>query len=480
MQPEEDLIKQKLKKRNELLEQGIDPYAHKFDKKNNTIDLLKKKTAKNVSIAGRIISFRPMGKAAFGHIQDQFGKIQFYIKEELIKNYEVVKKLDLGDFIGIKGSLFKTKTGEITIKTSSLTLLTKSLRPLPAKWHGLKDQETRYRQRYVDLIVNPTVKETFLKRSKIIEAMRTFLTKNGYIEVETPILQPIYGGTSARPFKSNLNALNMDVYMRISNELYLKRLLVGGYEKIFEFSPDFRNEGIDKTHNPEFLQMETMWTYADYKDNMDFCEEMIEFIVKSVFKTTKVSYQNKTIEFKRPWKRMTMKEAIKNIANIDLDKLSDKEVKDILEKNKLEYNKENFSKINVMEPLFEHFVEPKLIQPTLIYDYPAITSPLAKSKQENPEIAERFEPYINGWELGNSYSELNDPILLKEIWEKEEKKLKKGDEEAQRMDKDFLRALEIGMPPASGLGIGIDRLVILLTNSQSIRDVILFPFMKPE
>jgi lysyl-tRNA synthetase, class II len=489
MQPEEQLIKQRLEKLQSLKDLGQNPYDHSYKKTHYSKDILEEfkklkkeeKTKKKVSVSGRIMTIRGMGKAAFGNIQDFQGRIQFYIREdENPEAYKVFKKLDMGDIVGIEGTVFRTKMGEITIWCKDIRLLTKCIRPLPEKWHGLQDVELRYRQRYLDLIVNPDVKEVFQKRSQIINGIREFLTKNGYTEVETPILQPIYGGTNARPFESKLNALNMNVYMRISNELYLKRLLVGGYEKIFEFSQDFRNEGMDKTHNPEFLQVETMWCYADYRDNMDFAEEMIEYIVKKIFKKTSIEYQGKQIEFKRPWKRMTMFDAIKQYSKIDIEKCSDEELRDILNENKIIYDHDNFSRGAATEMIFEHFVEHNLIQPTLIYDFPAETSPLAKKSKKDQRFAERFEPFVNGWELGNSYSELNDPKELELNWKQQESKLQKGDIEAQRMDKDFIRALEFGMPPASGIGIGIDRLAILLTNSETIRDVIFFPFMKPE
>lgn len=487
MQPEERLIKQRIEKLKALVDLGEIPYNHKYNKTDNCQDILTKfkslkkeeKTKTKVFLSGRIMSIRLMGKASFGHIQDLTGRIQFYIKEEdNKKNYQIFKKLDIGDIIGIEGFVFRTKMGEISIWIKNIKLLTKCIRPLPEKWHGLQDPELRYRQRYLDLIVNPKVKETFLTRSEVIKAIREFLTKKNYIEVETPILQPVYGGTSARPFESKLNALDMKIFMRISNELYLKRLLVGGYEKIFEFSQDFRNEGIDKTHNPEFLLMETMWAYADYKDNMDLTEELIEFVAKKVLGTTKIVWQGQKIDLKRPWKRMTMLEAIKKYAKIDIDKLDDNEIKNILEKNKIEY--QDFSRGISIELIFKNLVEKHLIQPTLIYDYPLETSPLSKKHRTNPKFAERFEPFINSWELGNSYSELNDPKELEKNWKSQESKLEKGYAEAQRLDKDFIRALEFGMPPASGLGIGIDRLIMLLTNSESIKDVIFFPFMKPE
>jgi lysyl-tRNA synthetase class 2 len=487
MDNENQLTKQRKEKLNYLKKQGINPYAYSFDKKNNSKNILDKfkklkkgeLTKTKVSIAGRIMTLRAMGKASFAHIQDNKGRIQIYITQDNVgkRNYNLFKKLDIGDIIGVKGIVFKTKLGETSIKVNEIKLLTKSLIPLPEKWHGLKDTELRYRQRYLDLIVNPKVKEIFIKRSKIIQAIREFLVKKGFTEVETPILQPVYGGTNARPFKSYLNDLKMNVYMRISNELYLKKLIVGGYEKIFEFSIDFRNEGIDATHNPEFLLMETMWAYADYMDNMDLFEEMIEYIAKKVFGTMVVDYQGKKFNFKRPWKRMTMIESIKKFAKIDVNKLNEKELKKILKKNKIEY-KNDWSWGHCVNALFEEIVEEKLIQPTIIYDFPKESCPLAKIHRENPRLVERFEPYVNGWEMGNVYTELNDPEILRKNWEEQEKQYRKGDVEAQKIDKDFLRALEIGMPPTSGLGIGVDRWVMLFTNSPSIKEVIMFPFMK--
>ena len=487
MLPEEDLIKQRREKLNWLKSHNINPYAHKFNKKDNCKALLDKfkklkknaRTKTNISIAGRIIALRPMGKIAFGHLQDFTGKIQFYAKEETAKNYEITKKLDIGDIIGISGTIFTTKTGEITIDVKEIYLLTKSLKPLPDKWSGLKDQEIRYRQRYLDLIVNPEVKEIFLKRSQVIQSIREYLIKKGYVEVETPILQPIYGGTSAKPFKSHLNALNMAVYMRISNEMYLKRLITGGYEKIFEFSPDFRNEGIDKTHNPEFLQVETMNAYANYEDNMKVAEEMLAFVAKKVTGSYKVKYQNTLLNFKPPWKKLTMLQAIKEYTKYNLNNASLEELREIAKKFKIETTHE-MKWGDIINLIFEEKVEPNLIQPTLIYDYPADVSPLAKKKESDKRFAERFEPFINAWELGNVYSELNDPEELRKNWEEQEKLRKKGDEETQPMDNDFIHALEYGMPPVSGIGIGIDRLTMLLTNATSIREVIFFPFMKPE
>jgi len=488
MLPEEELIQQRKEKLKWLKANKINAYAHRFDKKDNCKDLLEKyktlekhTTTKNTAqTAGRLMSIREMGKASFAHLQDFTGKIQIYIKEETnAENYQLFKKLDMGDIIGISGAIFTTKTGEVTIDVKQLQLLTKSMKPLPDKWSGLKDTEIRYRQRYLDLIVNPEVKEVFLKRSKVIQGIREFLISQDYVEVETPILQPIYGGTSAKPFKSKLNALNIDVYMRISNELYLKRLITGGYEKIFEFSPDFRNEGIDKLHNPEFLQVETMCAYANYEDNMKTFENLIAYVTKKVTGSYKVEYQGIHLDFTPPWKRLTMMEAIKQFAKLDLEKSSLEELKQIAKRLKIEVNPE-MKWGEIVSLIFEEKVESLIIQPTIIYDFPADVSPLAKRKSAESKFAERFEPLVNAWELGNVYSELNDPEELRKNFEEQEKLRKKGYEEAQPTDFDFVRCLEYGMPPVSGIGIGIDRLTMLLTNAPSIREVIFFPFMKPE
>jgi len=488
MKEENQLIAQRKIKLKNLIKLGIDPYPSGFNKLNNAIEIINKykklkkeeKTKNKISIAGRIMTFREIGKASFAHIQDSTGQIQIYARENDLgkENYKLFTKLDLGDIIGITGFIFRTKKGEISVWIKKFQLLTKNLYPLPEKWHGLKDAEIRYRQRYLDLIVNPQVKETFLKRSKIISSIREFLTKHGFIEVETPILQPIYGGTNARPFKSFLHNIKIDVYMRISNEMYLKRLIVGGYEKIFEFSPDFRNEGIDATHNPEFLQMETMWAYANYKNNIKLCEKMLKYIIKKVFNKNKIIYNKTTIDFGKPFAKISMLDALKKYANIDAEKLNISELRNLLAKHNIEHEN-NASWGNATALLFEELVEDKLIQPTIIHDYPKETSPLAKIKASDPRFVERFELYINGWEIANSYSELNDPELLRKNWEEQELRAKGSDEESQPMDKDFLRALEIGLPPTSGLGIGIDRLVMILTNSPSIKEVIFFPFMKP-
>lgn len=487
----EILIHERKKKLEEIRKIDINPYAHKFDR-SHSIQTIQEKHSKikadqklkkaKVAIAGRIRSIRRHGGGSFADIEDFTGKIQIWITQDIVgeKIYNLFEKIDIGDIVGIKGFIFKTKRGELSIWVEEFTLLTKSLRPLPSSWYGLKDVETRYRQRYVDLIMNPEVRKTFEIRGKVIEAMREFLISKGFVEVETPILQPKYGGASARPFESYLNALDMKVYMRISNELYLKRLIVGGYEKVFEFSIDFRNEGVDTTHNPEFTQMETMWAYANYKDNMTFCEEMFEYIAKKVLGTTKINYQGKDIDLKVPWQRIRMFDAIKKYTQVDFDKVKIfEEAKKIAEE--LEIDVSGCDSIGeIAMKVFEENAQPNLIQPTIVYDYPAEVFILAKISEGDNRFAEAFEPIINGIEIGLSYSEENDPEKLKNYWRMAEERFKKGKVEAQRMDFDFLRALEYGMPPTSGLGIGVDRAVMLFTNSASIRDVIFFPVLRPE
>jgi len=477
------LTQQRRRNLEELRKLGIEPYPYSYSKNTNAEDIqnlkLKKeeKSKKQVSLAGRIITLRPMGKATFGHLQDQTGKVQFYFREDQVKNYNLLKKFDIGDFIGIKGNPFKTKRGENSVWVKEFTLLSKSLSPLPEKWHGLKDIETRYRQRYVDLIVNQEVKKTFILRTRIIEAVRDFMQKNGFIEVETPILQPTYGGANARPFKTRINAWDIDMYLSISPELYLKRLIVGGFEKVYTICKNFRNEGVDKTHNPEFTMLESYAAYWDYEDVMKFTEEMYEYIAKKVLGTTNINYQGIKIDLKKPWKKLTMLEAIKKYLEVDITKFNDKELKQELKERNLEFY--NYSRDLAIELLFS-LIEPKLIQPIFITDHPKESTPLCKLKRGDHDLIERFEPFINGWEMGNAYSELNDPLQQKQLLEEQEIKGRGGDEEYHPMDEDFIRSLEIGMPPTGGLGLGIDRMVMLMTNAKTIRDVILFPTMRPE
>lgn len=490
MTREQQIIKEKEKKLKELIKSGVNPYAYKFDVKDFSSEIKRKNsklknnhiTKTKVKIAGRIMTIRNLGKLIFATVQDSKGKIQIVLQKGKTsgKNIEFFKKyIDVGDIIGCEGMVMKTKTGEVSVLVKKMELLSKSLLPLPEKWHGLQDKEERYRKRYLDLITNPDVKEVFIVRQKIINGIKEFMVKRAYIEVQTPILQPIYGGASARPFISKLNALDMKVYMRISNEMYLKRLIVGGFDRVFEFSIDFRNEGIDRSHNPEFLLFEAMTAYDDYKDGMKLIEEITEYIVKKVKGKTKVEYQGKTIDFKKPWRKISVKEAIKKYGKIDIDKTDNDKLKKIIVKENIKL-KGGFNRGSAIIALIEEFCEKHFVQPTILYDYPIETSPLAKPKRTDPRYAERFEQYVNCFELGNNYSELNDSRLLTKNWKEQEKALKKGDKEAQRLDKNYINALEVGMPPTCGIAIGIDRLVMILTNQPSIRDVILFPFMKPE
>jgi lysyl-tRNA synthetase class 2 len=479
---EKEIIKEREKKIEELKTRKINPYAYKFEKKDFIEKLLKSKLGTKVKTAGRVVSKREIGKIIFSDLQDFTGKIQVVLqKGKSGKNLEFFSRyIDIGDIIGIEGRIIKTKTGQHSILAGKITLLTKSILPLPSKWHGLQDKEERYRKRYLDLIMNPEIIKVFNTKRKIFEAIREFMKSRDFIEVETPILQAIYGGACARPFESNLNALKMKVYMRISNELYLKRLIVGGYERIFEFSTDFRNEGIDKTHNPEFTQVETMWAYADYKDNMKFAGDMIAYVVKEIHGKTKIKVQGKDIDFKTPWKCLRFLSAIKNKTKIDFSKVKNlKEAKKVAEKIGVDIK--NCDTIGeVMIAVFEEKVQPEIIQPTLVYDYPLEAAGLAKATEDEELFVSSFEVIINGMEIGLSYCEQNDPKVLERYWKFAEEKSKKGDEEAQRIDEDFLNALKIGMPPTSGLGVGIDSLAMILSDQKSIRYVILFPFMKPE
>ena len=470
---------------------GLNPYEHRFERTHKIKEIVDKyskiksdeklKKAK-VAIAGRIRSLRRHGGGSFADLEDFSGKVQLWTSLDTVGKevYDLFEKIDVGDIVGIKGFVFKTKKGELSIWVEEFKLLTKSLRPLPSSWFGLKDVETRYRQRYIDLLMNREVRKTFEIRMKVIEGIREFLVNRGFVEVETPILQPTYGGASARPFESYFNALDMKVYMRISNELYLKRLIVGGYEKVFEFSRDFRNEGIDTIHNPEFEQMETMWAYANYEDNMKLCEEMVEYLAKKIFGTTKIKCGDKTIDMKAPWQRIKMFDAIKKFTKIDFDKIKTVDgARKTAEELGVDISKcKTIGEIAVI--IFEDKVQPNLIQPTIVYDYPAEVFGLAKLKENDKRFIEAFEPIINGMEMGLSYSEENNPQKLGEYWKAAEDHFKKGDMEAQRMDLDFIRALEYGMPPTSGLGFSVDRSTMIFSNSKSIRDVIFFPTLRHE
>jgi lysyl-tRNA synthetase class 2 len=485
-----ELIEQRIKKLTELRQSGIEPFGSSFYAEDHASELLNKfgsvekealeANPVSCSLAGRIISMRDFGKAAFAHIQDTTGKIQVYFKKDMLGEKQIiVKKLDIGDIIGLKGKLFRTKTNELTVEVNDIVFLTKSLKPLPEKWHGLKDIETRYRQRYVDLIVNPEVRQTFVKRSIVIKAIRDFLESKGFIEVETPMMHPIPGGATARPFKTHHNALGIDLYLRIAPELYLKRLLVGGYERVYELNRNFRNEGISTKHNPEFSMLEFYIAYRDYHFLMSFTEELITHVSKKTLGTLKIPYGDTIIDLTPPWPRISMLDAL-------MQKGVPQEIFDNSEKarawakaNKIEIE-EGASHGKILDEIFKERVEPELIQPTFIIDHPVELSPLAKKKPDNPALAERFELFITSREIANAFSELIDPIEQRQRLLTQVEAKAQGDEEAHWMDEDFVRALEYGMPPAAGEGIGIDRLVMLLTNSQSIRDVILFPQLKPE
>ena len=480
------LMQIRMDKLKELQEAGKDPFKiTKYDRTEFSKDIkdnFEQYEEKDVSVAGRIMAKRIMGKASFCTIQDSKGKIQSYVSINDLgeESYKLFKTYDIGDIIGIKGFVFKTKTEEISIHAKEVTLLTKSLRDLPEKFHGLKDIDLRYRQRYVDLIVNPEVKETFLLRSKILKEIKKYLDEQDYLEVDTPILNTIAGGATARPFITHHNTLDIDMYLRIANELYLKRLIVGGFEKVYEMGRMFRNEGMDIKHNPEFTGMELYAAYQDYNDMMDITENMIRTVAKNVLGTSKINYQGVDLDLESPWRRVTMIEAIKEVTGVDFDKIeTDEEAIKIAKEKGIEMEDSKQTRGYIINSFFEEFVEETLIQPTFICDYPVEVSPLTKRKPSDKRLVERFEVFINKCEYGNAYSELNDPIDQRGRFVEQLKQREAGDEEANMMDEDFCMSLEYGMPPTGGLGIGIDRLVMLLTNSASIRDVILFPTMKP-
>ena len=485
-----ELIQQRIKKLENLRKLGIEPYNGVFQPSSSTENIIKKygHLSKDdleneditVSVAGRIILFRDFGKAAFAHLQDSRGRIQIYLRKDILREkFSLIKNLDIGDIIGVDGRLFRTKTNELTVEVHNFVFLSKSLRPLPEKWHGLKDIEARYRQRYVDLIVNPSVKETFIKRQQIIKYMRDFLENEGFLEVETPMMHTIPGGARAKPFQTYHEALDMKLYLRIAPELYLKRLLVGGFEKVFEIGKNFRNEGISTKHNPEFTMIEFYVAYKDYNWLMNFTEELLRYIVQKVCGSLKIKYGDFTIDFTPPFKRVSMFDALKshgvpeeilNNQNLAVQWCSEKGIE----------VPKGSSLAKVLDEIFKEVVESELIQPTFVVDYPVELSPLAKRKKENPQLVERFELFIAGREIANAFSELNDPVDQKERFLRQLEEKLQGDEEVPEMDEDFVKALEIGMPPAAGEGIGIDRLVMILTDNHSIRDVILFPLLRPE
>lgn len=481
-----------------IREFGVDPYPPihfpvnafaKDIKEQFTDDTADQFT--DLALAGRLMSTRVMGKASFAELQDSSGRIQLYVQRDEIGaefyNQVFKKLLDFGDFIGVKGYVFRTKTGEITIHVQELTLLSKSLRPLPVVktdaegnvYDAFTDPEQRHRMRYVDLVVNPHVKETFQKRSRIISSMRRFFDEKGWLEVETPILQPIHGGAAARPFKTHHNTLDMDLYLRIANELYLKRLIVGGYDGVYEISKMFRNEGMDRTHNPEFTSMEIYVAYKDYNWMMEMVEQLMETVVLDVTGDTKVEYEGNVIDFKGPYRRLTMYDSIKEYTGIDISEMDEAQLRKVCKELNVPVD-DTMGRGKLIDEIFGEKVEDNLIQPTYIIDYPIEMTPLAKKHRQTPGLVERFELFVNGKEIANAYTELNDPIDQRERFEEQLKLAARGDEEAMALDEDFLRSLEYGMPPTSGLGIGIDRITMLLTNQHSIQEVLFFPQMRPE
>ena len=480
-----EVIQVRRDKLDKLIEEGRNPYEVVRYDKDAYAQTIKDEYAsyegKEVSVAGRMVSKRIMGKASFAHLLDCTGSIQLYVSRDDLgeENYAAFKKTDIGDIIGVKGIVFTTKMGEISVHCHSVELLSKSLLPLPEKYHGLKDTDLRYRQRYVDLIANPEVKKTFVTRSRIISAVRAFLDAQGFIEVETPILNTIAGGASARPFITHHNTLDIDMYMRIAPELYLKRLIVGGFEKVYELGRNFRNEGMDTRHNPEFTMIEMYQAYTDFRGMMDLTERIFGHIADTVIGSRKITYQGTEINLGSPWERLTMIEAVRKYVGIDFDSTEDmNELKAQAKKAGVEFD-DDISWGKLLYECFDQKVEEKLVQPTFVYDYPVDVSPLAKRKPTDKRMTERFEFFITAKEFGNAFSELNDPIDQRERFMAQVKQREKGDDEAQMMDDDYVNALMYGMPPTGGLGIGIDRMVMLFTDSASIRDVLLFPTMKP-
>jgi lysyl-tRNA synthetase class 2 len=489
---EKQLLRHRKEKAQFLLDAGIPLYPNDFRRSAEIGDVLEAhgekdedalaREAETFSLCGRIMAHRSFGKVTFFHIQDTSGRIQVYTaRDELgAEEYGIFKKFEIGDIVGVAGSLFRTKTGELTVKAAQVRLLTKSMRPLPEKYHGLKDVETRYRQRYVDLLVNDRAREIFRKRTAIVQFIRNFLNERDFLEVETPMMQPIAGGATAKPFRTHHNALDMDLFLRIAPELYLKRLLVGGFDRVYEINRNFRNEGIDTRHNPEFTMIEFYWAYATFVDLMDLTEELLGGLAKAVNGTHLVEYQGNTIDLQDGWVRMPFHESLEKIGGVapeiytSYDKCKDLALK----LGEAVHPKEKLGKLQAK--LFDNLVEPKLIQPHFIYHYPTDISPLSRKNDQNPEITDRFELFICGQEMANAFSELNDPYDQKDRFEEQVREKAAGDDEAHAMDEDYIRALEYGMPPAAGQGIGIDRLVMLLTDSPSIREVILFPLLRPE
>ena len=486
-QQEQD-VNQLLKVRREKLEnlqaEGKNPFViTKYDVSHHSVEIKENYDSledKEVTIAGRMMFKRVMGKASFASIQDLQGKIQVYVARDSVgeEDYKVFKKADVGDIYGVRGKVFTTKTGEISVHAEELTLLSKSLQILPEKYHGLTDTDTRYRQRYVDLIMNEEVKDTFVKRSKILSSIRRYLDAQGFMEVETPMLVSNAGGAAARPFETHFNALDEDLKLRISLELYLKRLIVGGMERVYEIGRVFRNEGLDTRHNPEFTLMELYQAYTDYHGMMDLTENLYRYVAKEVTGSEVLTYGEHTMDLSKPFERITMVDAVKKYANVDFDQVADTAAAKALAKEHHIEFEDRHEKGDILNLFFEEYVEEHLIQPTFVMDHPIEISPLTKKRPDNPEYVERFEFFMNGWEMANAYSELNDPIDQRERFEAQEKAFEAGDDEANHTDEDFLNALSIGMPPTGGIGFGIDRMVMMMTDSPAIRDVLLFPTMK--
>lgn len=480
-----EMLMMRREKLKTLMDNGKNPYLiEKFDYthystaiKNNFEEL----EGQPVAVAGRIMSRRGHGKVSFIDLQDSEGRIQIFVKLDSVgeEGYKDLAFLDLGDIIGVNGEVFKTQAGEISVRANKVLLLTKSLQTLPEKFHGLKDQDIRYRQRYVDLIVNPEVKDTFILRSKIIKAVREYLDERGFLEVETPVLSPIAGGANARPFATHHNTLDIDMYLRIANELYLKRLIVGGFEKVYEMSKMFRNEGMDTRHNPEFTNIELYQAYVDYEEMMRLTENLFAFVAEKTLGTTVINYQGKEIDLTPPWKRLDMADAVKEYSGVDFSTINtDEEAKAVAKSKGIEV-KPGMTRGHIIAEMFEEYCEKHLVQPTFITGHPVEISPLAKRNPIDPRKTNRFEAFMNTWELANAFSELNDPIDQRERFEDQVKQKETGDDEAHPMDTDFINAIEVGLPPTGGLGIGIDRMIMILTNQPSIRDVLLFPTMKP-
>ncbi len=476
----------RVEKMTELRRAGIRPYPYRFGVTYKVEEIIRREkelgeAATTVALAGRVMALREHGKTAFGHLEDRTGRIQFYVRLDAVGETEFgnFKLVEVGDILGINGTVFRTKTNELTVRVGRFEVLAKAIRPLPEKWHGLQDKEIRYRQRYVDLIVNPEVREAFIKRSKLIEVMRQFLIARGYLEVETPILQPVYGGAAARPFVTHHNALDMTLYLRIADELYLKRLLVGGFEKVFEFSKDFRNEGLDRTHNPEFTMMECYSAYEDYTDFMNMVEEMMRAIAGELAPGGKLTFQGHELDFNHPWKRVRFFDALERATGRDFRAMKEEDILDAASKLRIDLAKVT-TPAKGLDLVFGEAVEPTLVEPTFVYDYPKALSPLAKDHRSIEGLVERFEPFIAGFEVGNAFSELNDPLEQRARFEEQAVMRSRGDEEAHVVDEDYLRALEYGMPPAAGLGLGVDRLAMIFADTRSIRDVLFFPQMRPE